>query len=154
MQKNAVNIGLLAAAGVTLIYIIKKFGSMNKEQLTKDFSISEFNSHDGAPMPADIQKNVKELAKNLQVIRDYIGKPIKINSGYRSPAYNATIKGAVKDSQHTKGKAADIVVSGMSPAEVGKKIIELINAGKIKQGGVGIYASWVHYDTRGTKARW
>lgn len=145
----------LALGGIGVILLISKLITMNKKgSLTKDFSINEFNSHDGAQMPPEVLNNVKELAKNLQVIRDTIGKPIKINSGYRSPEYNSTIKGAVKDSQHTKGKAADIVIEGMRPGEVGTVIKKLIAIGKIKEGGVGIYSNWVHYDIRGTKARW
>ncbi len=50
--------------------------------------------------------------------------------------------------------AADIKVSGMTPKEVALVIEGLIEQGKMKQGGIGIYPSWVHYDVRGTKARW
>ena len=37
---------------------------------------------------------------------------------------------------------------------VGKIIWRLIDEGKMKQGGIGVYSSFCHYDTRGTKARW
>lgn len=123
-------------------------------QLTKDFNKREFDSKDGSAMPADILKNVKELAANLQVLRDFVGKPITINSGYRSKAYNATIRGAASNSQHIYGCAADIVVQGMKPEKVGQIIENLINQGKMKQGGLAIYDTFVHYDTRGNKARW
>jgi uncharacterized protein YcbK (DUF882 family) len=89
----------------------------------------------------------------LQVLRDYLGKPIKINSGYRSPAHNAKVKGA-KNSMHVKGKAADIVVQGYTPTQLAAVIFKLIEEKKIRQGGVGIYPTFVHYDIRGTKARW
>ena len=42
----------------------------------------------------------------------------------------------------------------MAPAEVHATVIKLIKAGKMKQGGVGKYSTFVHYDTRGTAARW
>jgi uncharacterized protein YcbK (DUF882 family) len=87
------------------------------------------------------------------VLRDAVGKSISITSGYRSPQHNKKIGGA-KDSQHVKGMAADIKVAGMTPKEVALVIDGLIESGKMKQGGIGIYASWVHYDIRGTKARW
>ena len=122
-------------------------------QLTKNFNLDEFQSKDGAAMPKDVEKNVRELAKNLQVIRDYFNLPLSISSGYRSPAHNAKIGGA-KDSQHKYGRAADFSVSGKNPIEIAKGIESLIAAGKIKQGGIGIYPTWVHYDIRGTKARW
>ena len=53
-----------------------------------------------------------------------------------------------------KAKAADIRIKGMSPEEVREVVISLIKEGKIKKGGVGLYKSFVHYDTRGRNARW
>lgn len=123
-------------------------------QLTKNFIKKEFDSKDGAPMPADVLKNIQELANNLQVLRDYLGKTISINSGYRSPKYNATIKNASPKSQHILGKAADIVIQGLKPEDVAQTIEKLIAQGKLRQGGIGIYDTFVHYDIRGTKARW
>lgn len=122
-------------------------------KLTTNFSLNEFQCKDGSDIPNDILPNVIELAKNLQVLRNYINKPITINSGYRSPRYNAKI-GGVKNSQHVKGKAADIVVKGMTPKEVALVLEGLIEKGKIKQGGIGIYPNFTHYDIRGIKARW
>ena len=122
-------------------------------KLTENFSLQEFQCKDGSDIPNNILPNIIELAKNLQVLRNYINKPITINSGYRSPRYNAKI-GGVKNSQHVKGKAADIVVKGMTPREVALIIEGLIESGKIKQGGIGIYSNFTHYDIRGIKARW
>ena len=122
-------------------------------KLTKNFSLQEFNSKCGRDIPNEILPNIIELAKNLQVLRDAVNKPISITSGYRSPEHNAKVKGA-KNSQHIKGTAADIKVRGMTPKEVALVIEELIEQGKIKEGGIGIYRTWVHYDIRGKKARW
>ena len=122
-------------------------------QLTKNFHIDEFRSKDGAIFPDDVKTNLLELAKNLQIIRDYIDEPITITSGYRSPEHNLKV-GGVKNSQHLKGKAADIITSTYSPFALAEMIEYLIEQGKIKQGGIGIYNSFVHYDIRGTKARW
>lgn len=122
-------------------------------QLTANFKLSEFRCKDGADVPAELMPNVQDLATNLQVLRDQIGKSITIMSGYRTPAYNAKCGGEPK-SQHMEAKAADIIVSGMAPIEVANAIKLLIGAGKMKQGGVGLYDGWVHYDVRGSKARW
>ena len=122
-------------------------------QVTKNFNLNEFNSKCGRPMPENIKKNIIELINNLQVIRDEVKVPISITSGYRSPEHNAKVKGA-KDSQHVKGTAVDFKVQGLKPKEVSLIVERLIKEGKIKQGGIGIYPSWVHYDTRGVKARW
>jgi uncharacterized protein YcbK (DUF882 family) len=86
-------------------------------------------------------------------LRDAVNKPISITSGYRSPEHNAKIKGA-KNSQHVQGKAVDIKIKGLTPKEVALIIEGLIESGKIKQGGVGVYATWVHYDIRNKKIRW
>lgn len=122
-------------------------------KLTKNFKKSEFDSKDGSHMPYTVLSNVKELAKNLQIIRDYFNKKIKINSGYRSPSHNKNVGGS-KNSKHLLGKAADIVVERTSPSQVYKGIEKLIREGKIKQGGLSKYNTFVHYDIRGIKARW
>ena len=122
-------------------------------KLTKNFSLSEFESKDGADMPNAVLENIKEVASNLQALRDYIGEPIKVNSGYRSPKHNKSI-GGVKNSRHIKGQAADICVLGMRSRDVVKAIKKLISEGKMKEGGIGTYETFVHYDIRGTKARW
>lgn len=123
-------------------------------KLTQNFSKVEFDCKDGSEMPEEVFENVKELAKNLQVIRDSINMPIQINSAYRSPEYNKKVGGASK-SQHLLGKAADIVVRGMAPQVLHKIILNLIEEGRISEGGVGLYNSFVHYDCRGGKgARW
>jgi uncharacterized protein YcbK (DUF882 family) len=114
-------------------------------KLTNNFTLEEFNSKCGRDIPNNVLPNILQLAKNLQVLRDAIGKSISITSGYRSPQHNKKIGGA-KDSQHVKGMAADIKVSGMTPKEVALVIEGLIEQGKMKQGGIGIYPSWIHYD--------
>jgi uncharacterized protein YcbK (DUF882 family) len=53
-----------------------------------------------------------------------------------------------------KGKASDLRVSGMTPKEVALVIEGLIEQGKMKEGGIGVYPTFTHYDHRGIKARW
>jgi uncharacterized protein YcbK (DUF882 family) len=122
-------------------------------QLTTNFSLSEFESKDGSETPGILQKNIKELAKNLQVLRDHFGKPIKVNSGYRSPEHNARVGGG-KRSQHLLGTAADIVIDGVSNDLIADTIEQFIREGKMQQGGLGRYDDFTHYDIRGVKARW
>ena len=122
-------------------------------RLTNNFKLQEFGCRDGSIPEGEFLDNCRELAENLQVLRDHIGRPINIISGYRPPTYNKKI-GGVKRSQHLLARAADIKVSGMAPVEVHATVLQLIKAGKMKQGGVGKYSTFVHYDTRGTAARW
>ena len=122
-------------------------------RLEKNFILSEFKCKDGSDVPDSMLDNVKLLAKNLQVLRDEIGKPIRVISGYRSPKYNRKIGGARK-SQHMTAKAADIKIKGMTPAEVKSTIVRLIKEGKMMSGGIGLYRTFTHYDVRGRNARW
>ena len=122
-------------------------------QLTKNFHLSEFQCKDGSEIPDELMENIADLANNLQVLRTHLGKAIRINSAYRSPQYNAKIGGATK-SKHLLGMAADIVVRGMDTQALAAEIEHLISCGKMTQGGIGTYRTFVHYDVRGTKARW
>lgn len=108
---------------------------------------------DGTPVPAELEANAHRLLNNLQVLRDAIGVPVYINSGYRTPAYNKRV-GGVKNSQHPKATAGDITVKSMTPKQVHAKILKLIAAGKMHNGGLGLYPGFVHYDVRRTPARW
>jgi len=122
-------------------------------KITENFSVAEFDSKDGSIMPTDVLKNIIALAKNLQVLRDKIGKSITVNSGYRSKKYNKRI-GGVANSQHLTGKASDITVAGRTPKQVAEVIEQLITEGRMAQGGIGIYPTFTHYDIRGIRSRW
>jgi len=111
-------------------------------QLTKNFNLSEFACNDGTPVPPEFLDNVAEVAKNLQVLRDELDFPVTINSGYRSPAYNKEI-GGVSNSQHLQAKAADIVCSKYTVEQLYKTVIRLIEEGKMRDGGVGRYDTFV-----------
>lgn len=141
---------ILGAAG--MFYLVYRI-TRNKMNLTPNFTIWEFQSKDGAPFPLEVLKNLKKLAENLEVIRAEIGRPITITSGYRSPEHNKAIGGA-KFSEHITGRAADIKANGITTTELKKTIERLISEGKISEGGIGFYPTWIHYDIRGTKARW
>jgi uncharacterized protein YcbK (DUF882 family) len=122
-------------------------------KLSTNFSLHEFESADGTAPNGDVLKNLTELAKNLEVLRKHLGQPIRVTSGFRSKEHNAKIGGAPA-STHILGMAADIQVAKIKPEDVAKAIELLIANGKMKEGGLGIYRTWIHYDIRGTKARW
>lgn len=80
----------------------------------------------------------------LQPIRDMLGKPMIITSGYRNAAVNK-LTGGADNSQHLKGQAVDFVVSGMTNKDVvnfirntGVKFTQLIE----EYGSNNV--SWVH----------
>ena len=123
------------------------------EQLTKNFRLKEFHSKDGSPMPRSVYNNVKKLAVELQKLRDAWMSPVTINSGYRSIEYNDKI-GGVPNSNHTKGLAADIVVQGLSAKDVHDSIANYIEEKYVKDGGLGKYKTFTHYDIGDKRSRW
>jgi len=76
---------------------------LNGFKLTRNFALHEFESPDTHEV-----KIIPELVLLLQKVRDRIGKPIQITSGYRTPEHNRAVGGA-KASYHMKGMAADII---------------------------------------------
>lgn len=122
-------------------------------KITKNFNLSEFQCKCGCEMPYNVEKNIIELADNLQILRDHLNKPINLTNGFRCITHNKSV-GGVKNSQHILGKAADIKVKGFSPNEIADAIEHLMEEGKFKMGGVGRYNTFTHVDIRGSKARW
>lgn len=113
--------------------------------LTKNFKVREFACRDGS----DVIFISMDLVEILQKIRDHFGKPVNINSAYRTPAYNKKVDGATY-SQHLYGMAADISISGVSPKTVADYAETLLP----KTGGIGIYKTFCHVDVRAVKSRW
>jgi len=89
------------------------------------------------------------LLSVLEVIRVHFDAPITITSACRCPAYNAKV-GGVKESQHVKGLAADIVVQGVAPGDVYNAVHSMFP----DRLGLGVYDDFVHVDVRAVKARW
>jgi uncharacterized protein YcbK (DUF882 family) len=120
--------------------------------LTPHFALVEFACRDGHCVPDSLIPNVQRLADELEVLRVHLGKPVVIRSAYRTTSHNAKVGGA-KRSRHLTGEAADIVVASMLPSVVRAEINDLIRAGKMRDGGVGAYHSFTHYDV-GRPRRW
>lgn len=97
-------------------------------QLTKNFSLAELTKTNvNAPnVPRQVEVDrLRLLAVHiLQPLRDHLGKPIIVNSAYRSPQVNAKV-GGVATSQHSLGEAADIYVKDMSPLALARMIRDL-----------------------------
>lgn len=128
--------------GRTVIYSLRKEGTM---YLSPNFQVREFACHDGSDkVVIDLR-----LVHVLQRIRDHFGASVHINSGYRTQAHNANVGGAA-DSQHMRGTAADIVVTGVAPSAVADYAETLMP----DAGGIGRYGTFTHVDVRTRKARW
>jgi hypothetical protein len=100
-------------------------------QLTNNFSLKELTVSDTATRlgldntPNEtVTANLKTLAENiLQPVREHYGKSVKVNSGYRAPEVNAAVGGS-KTSDHCKGQAADIEITGVANGDLAKYIAE------------------------------
>lgn len=107
------------------------------------FRLKEFACKDGS----DLIKVDLALIDNLCKIREHFRKPVIINSAYRTAAHNKRVGGSSK-SQHLLGKAADIRIEGVAPLLVAQY------AEYLGMGGIGLYSTFTHVDTRAGKVRW
>jgi zinc D-Ala-D-Ala carboxypeptidase len=116
---------------------------------TAHFDFSEFTSHDGSGFSGgkvsatQTKENVRRLMYKLEAVRRKSGsRPITINSGFRSIAYNQSVGGAT-NSMHLYGIAADIVVSGQTTRDT-YRVAETCGF-----SGLEAYThSWQHVDSR------
>lgn len=119
-------------------------------KLTADFMLSEFLASDTAfrrgientPSESQLLNIVQHLAPGMQRVRDLLGLPIIIASGYRSLALNTAIGGSIT-SQHMQGLAADFTCPQFgSPLRICQKITgraDVINFDQLIYEG-----RWVH----------
>ena len=134
--------------------------------LTEHFTIGDFAQPalygcPAMPYPEEwIGERAIPLANVLEALRTELGgMHVQVTSGYRSPAFNEALRRAgyrvVRNSQHCFGRAADVFVPGRSPIEVYSAALHLHLPGKVRLGGLGLYAGWVHIDIRpGSFVRW
>jgi zinc D-Ala-D-Ala carboxypeptidase len=98
--------------------------------LTPNFTLDELTASETAARngwdntPVEIEfANLKRLADFLEQVRLVLGKPVIVNSAFRSKKVNDAV-GSRDSSQHRIGCAADIRVPGMTPDQVVKAIIK------------------------------
>ena len=121
----------------------------------KYFSIDELSASSTARqrnipnVPSDLSvRNLILLVDNiLDPLREAYGKPIRVNSGYRSPALNKAVGGA-SSSQHMTGQAADITAGSRNENQ---KLFDLIQKLKLpfdqlifEKGSLKEGPDWVH----------
>jgi len=115
------------------------------EELTRS-EAADRNGWDNTPNEQEIE-NLKRFAALLQQVKTALGgKPVMINSGFRSKKVNDAV-GSKDTSQHRLGCAADIRVPGMKPREV----VEACIAAAIPYDQIILeFDSWTHISVPNT----
>jgi len=102
-------------------------------QLSRHFALAEL-THSNTAVARGIanqpdatqQARLQALCENvLDPLRDAIGRPLRVTSGFRSAALNAAIPGSSPTSQHSLGEAADLQCPGLNTATLFKTVIRL-----------------------------
>lgn len=89
------------------------------DYITPHFTRAELN-YNAAP-PA-VRANLEALASLLERVRSFLGVPLRVTSGYRSPATNAALAGASGTSQHLDGTGADVVPVGLAIGDAAQRL--------------------------------
>ena len=125
----------------------------SRNDLTKDFSMAEFDCNNGTECPEYMRPHLKDLCeRHLQPLRNS-GGSVHVNSGYRTTAYNAAVGGET-NSYHVytyrkKSPAVDHVQAGRAASSVAAW-----HDSHDSFDGMGRYASFTHGDDRGYTSRW
>ena len=106
------------SGGIELTYTrlngkVETFMIDKNENLSKNFKVYEFLSPDSKELILS-----ELLVSIIQNIRDKYKKSVIITSGYRTQAFNDSLKGSIKNSEHIKGKAIDFQVQGINKNDV------------------------------------
>lgn len=91
-----------------------------------------------------------DMVRDADAIREKLGVPLSVNSGLRCRMWNQ-IQGGASNSRHLYGDACDLG----KPA--GKTVDQMLDAAEDvvgNTGGIGAYNWGIHFDKRGSKARW
>jgi uncharacterized protein YcbK (DUF882 family) len=111
--------GIAPGVGVVDLMSGQPVRNVNNQQLSVNLTRHEIACKCGCGFD-DI---VPGMVNTFQALRDFIGKPIIINSGCRCPAHNAKVNGAA-NSGHITGQALDIYVRGLDKFQLGGLIKE------------------------------
>lgn len=81
----------------------------------RHFNWSEFDSKDAQrqriPGSGERMMN-RPFVGDLDLVRQLMGQPLNVTSGYRTPAYNRIVSSTGEAGPHTTGKAADLAAAG------------------------------------------
>lgn len=147
--------------------------------VSRHFRLGDFITHDAQAevWPKYVALNPRLLDK-LELVVAQVAKmrgispdsldALDVHSGFRTPAHNARVRRAARDSRHQYGDAADIVIDADGDGRITRADSRLVanavdsveEAHPDLVGGLGVYTSdryrtpYVHIDARGHRSRW
>lgn len=133
--------------------------------LSPHFKLSEFEASDKAEQydinntpPEEAVENLRRLCEGcLEPLREALGLPVVINSGFRTKELNNLLAHSSKHNQHMTGQAADFYVASTNSATDGAQRVLLIKAfreiltnPKIDFDQLILYPNFIHvsYDSK------
>lgn len=120
------------------------------QKISKYFTVGEVTKGDSRRIPpsgSDIEKEILELAIELDKIREEWGSPVLVTSWYRPPSVNSSVGGA-SNSQHLFGRGVDI--RPVNPASLAR-FQAWVDQHWFGALGYGARRGFVHLDTRNGK---
>jgi hypothetical protein len=138
-------LGLLALAGGA-VWFIRKYARHRLPGMNSPFKYFDYSEFDSPDAPGSGQQHMSaDLIRRLDKIREAVGFPLLVSSGYRTPAHNAKV-GGVAGSSHTKGLAVDL----RAATDAQKRAIA---KAAIAQGivRIGWGRTFIHLDIDGSK---
>lgn len=128
-----------------------KVTGMSSNKLSANFTFNEvfyagsmLNRKNEVPSHA-VVANMKKTVDVVQKLRDWHGKPISINSGWRSPELNKKVGGA-NNSAHMIGGALDCSFSGINQSRTAQKNLAFAVAKYLKSKGI-VWDQIIYYNT-------
>jgi len=128
-------------------------------KLSENFVLAEFTKSatatkrgiDNTPQGEHMENLKYVVQKICQPVREAFGKPVRINSGYRSPALNVAVGGS-KTSQHCNGQAVDMEINGVPNIVLADWIAENCTFDQVilefYNPAEGANSGWVHASVR------
>lgn len=123
---------------------------MTDTRVTEDFHLSEFTHSDTAvrlgidntPSASILATLVNVLIPAMQNVRELLGAPVIIKSGYRCPALNQAVRGS-QSSQHMDGHACDFIAPKFGqPSQIASYLVSRMDRVKFDQ--LIMEGAWVH----------
>lgn len=130
-----------------------------RKRLSKHFTVEEFDCHNGQKVMSRDYGGLEYLCKQfLEPLRRKYGR-VKVMSGYRPRAYNASIGGATRsyhcyEMHDGNDQAADITCAKGRPSDWHATLNWIRQNKRSGKGGLGLYPGFVHVDIRDYTADW